>query len=142
MKTYVVGLAFDEQDTETVLIRKQTGPTAVIGWLNGVGGKVESCEMPHDAMAREFREETGVRTDSRAWRHLTTLFTDEYQVHFFHIRSDDVLDAKTTTHEEVSVLPLSEVPWDDVIPNLRWMIPLCLDPHLVNPHLGRLRMVR
>lgn len=57
MTQYVLGFMFYQDDV--VLILKTKGPDVVVGKWNGVGGKIEVDENPYDAMAREFKEETG-----------------------------------------------------------------------------------
>ena len=61
--TYVAGFTFSENDTDVLLIEKQN-PAWQRGFLNAVGGKIEPGEQPLEAMTREFKEETGVRTKS------------------------------------------------------------------------------
>lgn len=63
---YVCGFMFSPTLTQVVLIEKKK-PSWQKGLLNGVGGKVEPREEPSYAMAREFKEETGVVTHPQHW---------------------------------------------------------------------------
>lgn len=55
---YVVGFMFNEANDRILLIFKNR-PVWMAGKLNGIGGKIEPGETAHEAMEREFREETG-----------------------------------------------------------------------------------
>lgn len=123
---YVVGLMFDEQCANVLLLQKQR-PDWQVGKLNGIGGKVESDETLHQAMAREFKEETGIQTIPSRWRLFCTLKDARgWSIHFFYTIGyvaayDDLTD------EEPIIAPLSAIATDPaIIPNLRWLIPMAL----------------
>lgn len=130
-----MGFLLDEdQPTRVVLIRKNR-PEWQKGKLNGVGGKVEATDIsPRQAMAREFREETGVLVTS--WDHFADLTWEEGIVHFFRaFASRDVLDSvRTTTDETVErhyvwTLAQPGQGLDHVTPNLLWLVPLAAHRH-------------
>lgn len=128
MQRAVCGFFFDPGNTSVVLIRKRR-PDWQAGLLNGVGGKVEEGEFAHDAMVREFEEETGVRHED--WR-LFCVLRDEvngYEVHYFRAFGD-VTRCRTTTDEEIELVMPGAVPVSAVIPNLTWLIPMALDDQL------------
>lgn len=132
---YVVGLAFSELRDRVVLIKKKRGPQMLIGKWNGVGGHVEPGEAPDEAMRREFEEETGIgRGEQGTWDHFLTLRGAGWEVHFFHMFSNDaVLRARTTEDETVGPHYVQGLP-NNVAPNLRWIIPMALghlDEHVV-----------
>jgi len=118
--TYVCGFAF--QDGRLALIRKKR-PDWQKGKLNGIGGHVEPGESPIEAMHREFYEETGGVAD---WTHFATL-TDArgWEVYFYS--GPCVVKPMTLTDEEVVWADPAELP-DDVIPNLRFLVPMALSP--------------
>ena len=129
VKTYVCGFLFSADRARVLLIRKNR-PAWQAGKLNGVGGKVEAGETLADAMRREFREEAGL--DLPEWRHLLTLSGCDdagtargWAGHFFRAFGD-VAAAAAMTDEPLEVHAVRSLP-DDVVPNLRWMIPLMLD---------------
>jgi 8-oxo-dGTP pyrophosphatase MutT (NUDIX family) len=97
---YVVGFAFDQYDAVT-LINKQKPAWQKDKW-NGVGGKIEEGEDAAAAMAREFFEETGMRTSPPMWRHVGRLIERDCVVQIFTMRVP-VLRVHTTTKEAVKV---------------------------------------
>jgi 8-oxo-dGTP diphosphatase len=134
-KTYVCGFLFSSDRTRVLLIRKNR-PAWQAGKLNGLGGKIEPRETPHQAMRREFREEAGVDLPEEHWQHVLSLSGDDdagaghgWAGHFFRAFGD--VDAPAAQTDEVlEIHPTRSLP-DRVIPNLRWMIPLMLDDEVV-----------
>jgi 8-oxo-dGTP diphosphatase len=122
---YVVGFLFDPASQQVVVIQK-VSPKWQAGKFNGVGGKIEDGETPYEAMVREFAEETGVQHNG--WEQYAILRGIDWVVHVFRSWGD-VSQVATLTVEPVSVIPVKQM--DDldieVIPNLRWLIPLALD---------------
>lgn len=133
MKQYVLGLLFDDNFDKVVLIEKKK-PAFQAGKHNGVGGKIEPTDSsPMAAMVREFREETGVDFDG--WSEVCSYngqpdggCDEEWQMFIFTGRSAEALNAKTTTAEKVAIVKLDQLP-STIMPNLMWLIPLCLHHH-------------
>lgn len=67
MKRYVLGFCFNQELDRVALILKDH-PANQAGKLNGIGGKIENSELPHQAMTREFLEEAGVEIEK--WNHV------------------------------------------------------------------------
>ena len=129
MKTYACGFLFSPDRRRVLLIRKRR-PAWQAGKLNGLGGKIEPGESPLDAMRREFREEAGI--DLADWEEVLQLSgTDDagtgigWRGHFFRAFGD-VDQPRAMTDEPLERHDVAALP-ADVIPNLRWMIPLMLD---------------
>ncbi len=123
---YVLGFMFSEDRRYVALIEKNR-PTWQAGLLNGVGGHIEDDDDgPGTAMAREFREETGVQTDPGDWEWYASLSNEKCFIYIFRMFSDKVWDARTLTDEEVFVRTIGNN-FDKRIPNLSWLIPLALD---------------
>lgn len=138
--TYVCGFMFSppnrDGERRVVLIRKNR-PEWQKGRLNGVGGKVEDTDSsPGAAMVREFLEETGVQTSTDDWRVITLYKGPGYDVVFYKgirdIYDDDVTyEVVSKTDEQVTVVWANYLP-NDTIHNLRWLIPLALDPSVAH----------
>lgn len=131
MAAMVVGFVFS--GTKVLLVKKAR-PEWQAGLFNGIGGKCEPGERPRDAMAREFKEETGLDLRRGIWAPMLRLdTTDGSVVHFF---------TATITHEAVAWLltpqPDEPVSWvdvceldaTDVVPNLRWLVPMAYTTQL------------
>jgi 8-oxo-dGTP diphosphatase len=126
MQEYVTGFLFTLDKRRVVLIRKNK-PEWQKGKWNGVGGKIEAGETPLEAMQREFSEEAGVEITD--WKEFAVISGDDYKVYFFS--AYDILpETKTMTDERVEVIHLSMLEENKIpyIANLRWLLPLSLDP--------------
>lgn len=131
MQFYTNGLYFSRDRSEVLLIEKRR-PHWQAGKFNGIGGKLEPNETALAAMIREFREETGLQVT--AWHHFLTLVGNGWLVYFFRAASELPSGTLLPPTDElpfwVKVNSLLEYP---IIPNLSWIVPLALDPDLLNP---------
>lgn len=126
MKKYVTGFLFSNDSSRVVLIKK-LAPEWQKGLLNGVGGKIEPGETPIDAMTREFQEETGVFIPTNEWHcYLHIDRPQQYELDVFFAYSDLAFQARTVEKEEIIVVEVSKLP-ENLVPNLKWLIPLALD---------------
>ena len=137
MTGYVVGFMFIEPysyESQVLLIKKER-PEWQKGKLNGIGGHIEKDETAEDAMVREFEEETGFKTEKKDWRRFCSLrgIKKEYIV-FFYVyivkekdREEIENSVITTTDEEVEFYYVDTLDHYNLIPNLKWLIPLALD---------------
>lgn len=112
--------------TDVLLIRKLR-PRWQAGRLNGIGGHIEYGETPADTMRREFLEEGGI--DIASWDPVAILRGATFEVHFFSAWTDRVTfgSARAMTDEQLEAIPVDNLGRDDIIPNLRVLIPLALD---------------
>lgn len=125
-KQYVVGFMFSPSRRSVVLIRKNR-PNWQAGKWNGVGGKIELTDKsPVHAMQREFQEETGVPFVSN-WNHFATLRGANDVIYVYRTFDESIEHATTVTDEEVGKHFTNDLP-RDVLPNLRFLIPLALTP--------------
>lgn len=130
----VVGFMFTPDLGRVVLIHK-THPDWQRGFYNGVGGHCldDGREGPREAMAREFLEEAGVRTEPGQWEYKLNLINRKvgYELAVLHMTSNLALGVRTMTDERVTLVDVDyALRSSQLLPNLRWMIPLCLDPHI------------
>jgi 8-oxo-dGTP diphosphatase len=144
MKHYVLGFAFSKDRKEIILIEKQK-PDWQKGKLNGVGGKVEKKDFAWNtngevtpyvatiAMQREFKEETGVETQSWQWNYFgKMIFNNDIMgggamVHLLRM-FDDVIQYCETKEEEEILRVNTDTCLDvyDCMHNLPILIPLAL----------------
>lgn len=137
---YVVGFALN--DSEVLLIRKAR-PEIQKGLLNGVGGKIETWESSHEAMVREFREETGADTEIGMWRMFCEMVFPQATIFFFIYCLDIVVTPGEYSRGE-------PVAWYDVVDvlagrcltlrNIPWLLGLALDAdHFTAKVIGEAR---
>lgn len=129
---YVAGFLFSENLKRVALIEKQK-PNWQRGKLNAIGGKIEldADEFPMEAMGREFAEETGLTI--RGWKRFCVLMGDlsdesldgqSWRV-YFYFAIGNVNKIKQVEIEKPIICPTSKLP-ENVIPNLRWLVPMAL----------------
>lgn len=120
-QSYVAGFLFDGDVGRVILLRKSR-PEWQRGLLNGVGGKIEPGETIHSAMLREGFEEIGINTN---WQHFVTLAYPGADIAFFYSIDDRAFQAARACEDEPIVsFPLTALVWSDVIPNLRFLVPM------------------
>jgi 8-oxo-dGTP diphosphatase len=128
MENYCLGFCFDNPSKHVVLISKEK-PEWQKGKINGVGGKIKKEETPLQAMIREFGEEAGVVVHD--WRHCITLIEQDLKWCMYIFRTHLLLDfmrvyIQSMTEEKVGIYVVNKLP-ENVIPNLRWIIPMLTD---------------
>lgn len=128
MTQYVVGFQFTKKGSFVVLQEKNR-PAWQRGRLNGPGGHVEENETPVQTMCREWLEECGTTTLGRDWLNFAVVSGPDWAVYFFS-NFDDAIHRGThsASDEPVFTYEVSEVLAGeyDVIPNVRYLIPLAL----------------
>lgn len=130
IQEYSMGLMFNDNMSQVLLIKKEHGPKCVVGRWNGIGGHVElpplhRGETPIQCQVREFQEETGVETTEDDWAKFTKLVGPDAIVHcFYGISNFAVLNAWTMTDEKVQIWPTNPQQLADATfaPHLIWMI--------------------
>ena len=77
-------------------------------------------------MVREYTEETGVTF--LKWDRYATVQGETFIVHFFRGFGNEVYNVRTVETEEVCIVRSNQISIvDNVIPNLKVLIPLALD---------------
>jgi hypothetical protein len=122
-----------------VLLVEKNRPEWQAGLLNAIGGEIEPGENPHDAMVREFEEETGRRVSG--WQFFASETGPDYMVHFYRQRIAPEDDWRSPYKNDVGeymawytievgglVTSMSVPAVRPMIGNLGWLLPLCLDP--------------
>ena len=134
MKRYVLGFYFGPS-LRTVVLIKKTRPDWQKDRLNGVGGHIEDGESPHEAMAREFREEAAC-DHILDWKKFGLLCGDGWEVHLFYTYVDNILlpyhvgeEGEVSAHHVSIVLGHETSQGAKPLPNLRYLIPMALNHH-------------
>lgn len=107
---YSLGFAFSPDHSRVLLIKK-TRPEWQAGLLNGVGGKVEQDESTHDAMVREFKEETNIDTVPENWAEFGLHSGPGYELRLFSttLTFAQCKQLERTTDEKPGWFSLSEL---------------------------------
>lgn len=127
---YVAGFVFTKDQLQVLLMTKKR-PEWQKGMLNGIGGKVEKGETADEAMIREFGEETVYCPETRWERFATLVGRNEdgelFEVKFFRSFGIYAINIpRTDLHDEICELyDVDNLP-SNVIPNLRYLIPMAL----------------
>ncbi|MEP7066081.1 MAG: NUDIX domain-containing protein [Gemmatimonadota bacterium] len=126
---FVLALLFSADLRQVVLMRR-TRPEWQAGRVNALGGRIMDGESPFAAAQREAREECGV--DEAGWVEVLVWEDAEYELHVMRAVSDRARDARTLEDQEVYLADVSALP-ENVIDNLRWLVPLALDRDVAFP---------
>lgn len=128
-KHYVLGLIFNSDESQILLINKKR-PDWQKGMWNCIGGKIdETDDTPLAAMDRECLEETGMNLAgglSDGFKHCITLVCPcgTLYVYSAYLRTVNI-PFKQIEDEELGVFPIEILPFA-LMHNLRWVIPFCL----------------
>lgn len=110
MKRYAGMLCFSKDYKRLAVLTKRHGPESLIGKLNFPGGNLEEGEAALDAALREMWEETGVQLPKADVEFVWAIeVANTYSLNVFSCASDLVLDARTMTDEEVTVIDVAEL---------------------------------
>lgn len=129
MKLYCLGFVFT-LDGQYVCLIEKARPEWQAGCINGPGGHIEPGETPLEAVQREIKEETGFEIHALGWKHVCIMEGTDYKLNVFSAFIDPVNNPFNTDETEpvlwysVKHLPLN------VIDNLHWIIPMCLDQNI------------
>lgn len=136
IKMYVVGFMFDINDFSVLLVEKRR-PEWQYGRFNGPGGKIEAViehseydherETGHQAMVREFKEETGIDTTIEDWTCFAEIHGDHdggWWMYAFKAKGD-LSKAEQMTDEPLVQIDYGEnLDLEPVVEGLQWLIPM------------------
>lgn len=135
MQEYTCGFVIDRGSSAVLLVRKSK-PDWQAGKLNGVGGKLERHESVISGMEREWAEESGDLAMLQ-WEPFCRLNFPNEVVHFLratnHVISGQICNDVNDVGEELAWYPFRHpdlrclTQRDDIIPNLRWILPLAFE---------------
>lgn len=127
MIIYVLGLIFSHDREDVLLIRKNR-PVEQEGLLNGIRGKKKETESLFTAIDRECTEETGL---SNLWWECCGYFQkDEKYIVYLFVTDGEIYGVDHETDEgKLEIHNVQEIQIrNDVMPNLKWLIPMALAP--------------
>ncbi len=134
MTEMVVGFLFNDclGHTNKVMLIEKNRPEWQINKVNGIGGHIEPMESPEQAMIREFKEETSYTIAD--FKNFAIINGSGWRVYFFYAlnKAALILPEHNPTDEKVIIADINNLP-NNIIPNLRWLIPMALDPDLLRP---------
>lgn len=137
MIRYVIGFLFSQEGLSLAMVRKNK-PEWQKGLLNGIGGKIEDDELPIQAMNREFKEEAGVEDIN--WQQRLILMGETFELHVFSaFDHDKFLQVKTMEEEKIERMQVNSLNTHSdfkTVDNLKWLVPLLLEPHSRHKFLG------
>jgi len=125
VNNWVLGFMFDHSYDYVMLVKKKK-PAWQAGRWNGVGGSIEEGEMPDEAMRREFMEEIGV--PCYRIRETVKMLGPFGFLHIFrgsYSGNELAMQDNNCGEEEWKAWPTFDLP-ENVISNLRWLIPIQL----------------
>ena len=109
---------------------RRTRPSWQAGRVNALGGGLMAGESAAEAARREVREECGV--DVAEWSEVLVWEDAEYVMYVMRGESERAREARTLEDQEVFLADVNALP-DNVIDNLRWLVPLALDANVAFP---------
>ena len=127
--TYVLALLFTP-DRRRIVLMSRTRPAWQAGRVNALGGKVAPGELPTHAARREALEEAGV--DVATWQEFLVWRDPVYVMHVVRAFDEAAASVRTAEDQEVYLAEVAELP-ENLVENLRWLVPLALDRDVAIP---------
>jgi 8-oxo-dGTP diphosphatase len=130
----VVGLAYSLDGSRVALVRKtaKRGEEWQAGRLNGLGGKMEPGERPSDCMRREAWEEAGQAARGLDWQWVASYIRPGDAIAVFRAFTDRLDQFESVEFERngerVEIHEVATVLGQNLVPNLRYVIPMTNRP--------------
>lgn len=132
MQNFVMGFAFNPSENVVLLIEKNR-PKWQAGYLNGIGGKIETKDQsPAHAMNREWKEEVGCSIAASQWERFLTFNCPGGTIYCFKHRIIVVKDfwqwigKENDVGEIITAVSVDSIAQQKMMNNLLWIIPLAL----------------
>lgn len=124
---YTLGIYFNKALDEVLLIKKNR-PEWQKGMYNFPGGKIEKSETAYECISREFYEECGIKVPIFSWKRILHIINrPNYNIDVFVTTQDDKYGViRNMEDETLEWFYVDRLP-NNIIFNLRWMVPYALD---------------
>lgn len=107
-----------------------------VAFYDAFGGQLQ--HDPLDPAAGEkscseyVAEETGILTKANVWTEIVTLRGEDWEINYYYAVVAGFANARSMTDSAVSLEQPLVLPYN-IMPSLRWLIPLALDDGVVKP---------
>lgn len=137
---YGFTICFIQKGDDVLLLNREK--PAWMGCWNGIGGKIEPGETPHDCILREICEETGIQVDSIEFKGLVTWEDNGIEcggMYTYHAKVPEDYDYRVPLKTREGILDFKNIGWvmdtqnEGVAHNLAFFLPYVLGNRL--PHL-------
>ncbi len=126
MQEYVIGFVFNK-DLTSVLLMHKNSPAWQNGFINGLGGKVESDEDTFTTVSREIEEESGLKIPKEHWVKSGRIYSDSFTVDVFgYMYESNMNDAVTKEDEPIEWFRVDDLP-HNTLENVPWLMHITLD---------------
>jgi pyridoxal biosynthesis lyase PdxS len=132
MKTAVMALMID-RESESVLLQRRLEAGPWYGKWNMPAGVVCPTENLEEAVSRIFKDETTIVTEKEQWTLRATLLYPDTQVYVFVTHGNIYTAKRGKTHAPVIFKANTNWEREPIVPNLKYLIPLCLATDLATP---------
>ena len=128
---YTLGFIFSEDKQEVLLLKMNKPGKWNYGLVNGIGGHIEKNELFIDCMRRECKEETG--TIINHWNFAGVYDGSDYIGNEFKVFTYYAVIKKAyytpfnSPEGDLSWYKVNDIMKLSSVPNMKWMIPFCLD---------------
>ena len=126
-----------KKDDEILLAMKKRGFAE--GKYNGVGGKLEKDELPHEAMIRECEEEIGVKPtqyEKVGYIKFDEFYKGKKEKIAFHLYTVTEWEGTITESDEMKPqwFPIKQIPYEKMLPDDKHWLPLILQGKKINAY--------
>jgi 8-oxo-dGTP diphosphatase len=128
MTNFVVGFAFSPNKEKVALIIKNR-PSWQLGYLNGIGGKIEKGECPINGMVREFEEEACIKTNALDWTYFAYESGPYFKIYYYYTVFDDIEEFNAitcNTDEEILLVNTNELQCRKIVRGIDYYLPIAL----------------
>lgn len=125
-KRYTLGFLFSTTG-DTVMLKLKQRPEWQKNHWNGVGGHIEQLESPMQCIAREFNEETKCALDVAPpeWQPVCMISGEGWEMFVFYAMHERIYAFLPVDNEVLGWFRVDQIP-PNIIPNVAWMVPMCL----------------